>query len=504
MDRGVPLTDPPAVRPPAARVARNAGLRVGAEVLSKITSIALFVVVARHFSNSTLGSWVFALAVVQLLWPIAGFGLDRVLIRDVSQNPAALDRLFYPMVWIKVTGNLLGLAIVLPALVALDYSDLVLELVLIIGISQCFAMAMTTVLATFVAGEQMEYYFLARVPRGIFGSLIGICIIWLGGGLVALAINGLVLDAITLAYVYAILYRRFARPRFCFAFRTWRSIYRVSFPLGIQEIIGQVIFRIDAILLSLLATSAVVGIYGAGYRMLEATLFLAWSVGGSVLPMYSYLQRESRPPLRQVFEGSLKFALVILTPVGVALLVCARPIVDLFYGLPKFDGTVPVLRWLALAAVVYPIGYLSGELVAVRRPGRFVILSSAAVAVFNIVINLALIPVYGAAGAAAATFASEVLLALLGLTLARTETGTPRFLWMVGPPAIAGAVMGAAMVPFSDSLLLALPIGAGVYLGALALTEGRELRSHLKAIGAAVRGGGSPWQASPERVQPDL
>lgn len=483
----MPLTGPDTVRPPAARIARNTTLRAAADIISKLASVAFFVVLARSFSTSSVGDWVFAMAVTQLLWPVAGFGLDRVLVREVSRDRSALDRLFYPTVWLKIAGNLVGLTVALAALVALDYSDNVLTLVLVMGLSQCIGMATTTAFSVFQAHEQMEYFFLASVPKGILTSLVQIAVILAGGDLVAVALTGAVFNVLGTAFTFSILYRWFAAPRFAFRPRTWPRLYVTSAPLGIQEVIGIIIFRIDAILLSLMTTAAAVGIYGAGYRVLEATLFLSWSIGTAVLPLYSYLARDSRPSLGRVYEGSMKFGLALMVPVGVTLIVCARPIVDLLFGLPKYDGTVPVLRWLGVAALFYPIGYLSGELIAVRRPGRFAILSSGFVAIFNIGLNIVVIPIYGAVGAAATTVASEALLAAIGIWLALQVTGMPRLLWVLAAPTVAGAVMAAAMAPFADTLLLALPIGAVVYLGVLALAEGKELRGDIAAVRAALQ-----------------
>jgi O-antigen/teichoic acid export membrane protein len=490
------VTDPAHVRPAAARVARNTTLRVTAEVISKITSVAFFVVLAREFSTSGLGDWIFAMAVVQLLWPVAGFGLDRLMMREVARDRLALHRFFYPSLWLKVTANIVGVAVALAALAALDYSRTILELVLIMGIAQCIAMATTSAFSVFQAYERMEYYFVASVPKGFLSSLAGIGVIVAGGGLVAVALVGAAFNVLGVALAFAILYHRFEAPELTLRPRDWPSLYARSAPLGIQEVIGIVIFRIDAILLSLLTTAAVVGVYGAGYRVLEATLFMAWSVGTAVFPMYAYLGRDSQPPLARVFEGSLKFALAIMTPVGVALLVCAEPVVHLLFGLPEYDGTVPVLRWLALAAVFYPIGYLSGELIAVRRPGRFAVLSSAFVAAFNIVLNLILIPFYDAVGAAATTLATEALLAVLGIVLVRPETGIPKLAWVLVAPMLAGVLMGVAMIPFADDLILALVVGGAVYVAALALAEGRALRGDLAAVRAAVRRGAPPSEVA--------
>ena len=215
----------------------------------------------------------------------------------------------------------------------------------------------------------------------------------------------------------------------------------------------------DIVLLSLFTTSAVVGAYGAAYRVLEATLFLAWSIGSSVLPMYSYLKPGDTPSLERVFEASLKFVVIIMMPIAVVMLVCAEGLVSLIYGLPEFETAVPVMCWLAFT-VAYGVGHLAGVLVLVRRPGRVTVKAMAAVAAFNIAITLALIGPFDAQGVAAATLVTEVVLAATALVLARPVTEVPSA-WRAGGPALlASVVMAAVMLPVRGELLVALPSAA--------------------------------------------
>ena len=74
----------------------------------------------------------------------------------------------------------------------------------------------------------------------------------------------------------------------------------------------------------------------------------------------------------------------------------------------------------------------------------------------------------------------------------------PRLAWVLLAPAIGGTLMGASMLPFANDLVLAIVIGAPVYLGALALAEGRALRGDIAAVREAVRRGTSPSVAAEE------
>lgn len=468
-------------------MARNTALRASAEIVGKLASVVLFAFIARGLGTGILGEFVFALAVAQIVWAVAGFGLDRMALRDIArEREAAVDRLFWDITGFKAVAGTAGVAVSVALVVALDYSGREQQLIAILGASFVVVLMSSSAQTVFQAYERMEYFFYAAVPNKILAAVLGIAVLALGGGIVAVAVSNLVAAVAGLVLAMAIMYRRFARPTAKVTPRRWPQLLRRSGPFGLQEVFGQIIFRLDIVLLSLITTSAIVGQYGAGYRLIEATLFLAWSVGTSVLPMYSYLEPDGELSLYRVFEGSLKFVTVIMMPVSVALFVCARPIVDLLYGLPAYEGAVPVLRWLAFSALAYALGHLAGILVLVRRPGRVTVVAVGAVAVVSTVINLLLIPAYEAQGAAAAALATQVILGGVSLALARSVAGTPRPLWVLGPATVAGAAMAAAMVPFADHLIIALPLGAVAYLLVLAAIESRSLGGDLSALKAVV------------------
>lgn len=493
-DQAVPPPHPPRdPRPPARRVARNTALRAGAEIIGKVASVVLFAYIARELGKGTLGEFVFALALSQIIWAVAGFGLDRMLLRDVArEREVAIDRLFWNMVAFKLTAGVAGVALAVLAVWLLGYGDTVQWLVAILGVSFIVVLVSSSAQTVFQAYERMEYYFYAAVPNKILAALFGIGALVLGGGIVAVALGNLVAALLALVLAMLILGWRFVRPSPSVRPREWPRLARVSAPFGLQEVLGQIIFRMDIVLLSLFATSAVVGAYGAAYRVLEATLFLAWSIGTSVLPMYSYLEPGDDPPLERVFEASLKFVVVIMLPAAVTMLVCAEAIVDLLYGLPAFDGAVPLMRWLALAIVAYGVGHLAGVLVLVRRPGRVTVRAMAGVALFNIAITLALIGPFEAEGVAAASLATEVVLAATVLVLARSVTAVPSA-WRVGGPALlAGTAMAAAMWPVRDQLAIALPIGVVVYLAIVGLLEAPRLGGDLAAVRGLLRSPAGP------------
>ena len=462
------------------RLARNGALNASADVLAKVCSLVFFALVARRLGEDTLGHYVFALAITSLIWSFAGFGLDRLALRDIARDRAVMRSVAFPMAAMKAIAAAAAAAIVALVLAVGGENRESWSLVLILGGSTALGMATSTAQTIFQAHERMEYVFLTKVPWALTSAVLGIAIILNGGGIVsATAISALGVSIVGTAWAWSLVHRHFGRPERGLRIREWPGLFGRAIPFSFQEMLGQVIFRFDTVLLAIIAASAVVGAYGAAYRMLESTLFIAWSIGFAVMPMFSYLHSGPDGSLTHMFEGALKLVLVLMAPIAAALFVCAPAVIDLVYGLPAYESSVEILRLLAPTVAIYSVGHIAGLLVLVRRRGRVTVTISAVVAAVNIVACAVLIPLIEANGAAIATLISEGLLAVLGLVLARRATGSQRLMWVAGTPLLAAVAMGLAMWPVSDTLWLALPIGAIVYVGVLLALEAHRLRDDI-------------------------
>src|SRR5947208_3106078 len=73
-------------------------------------------------------------------------------------------------------------------------------------------------------------------------------------------------SAVALAYLTWMLARRNLHPPIRLSLPTARWLLITAIPLGIAGVLGVALARIDAVILSLIADNAAVGLYGAAYR----------------------------------------------------------------------------------------------------------------------------------------------------------------------------------------------------------------------------------------------
>jgi len=245
---------------------------------------------------------------------------------------------------------------------------------------------------------------------------------------------------------------------------------RNAIPFFAFWVLGSLYYRIDTILLSKLTSAAVLGWYGAAYRLFDTLVFLPNIVASAILfPILAQLSTQSQPALRRAMVKGLDIILIVGMPICVGLLVLAEPIIRLIYRPPEYVHAVPALQWLAVGLLLLYVNSILGvTLVSLNKERKLTLVAGLALVV-NLSLNLALIPPFQHVGAAFTTAATEgfILVYLLAVTprdlLARSTLG------VLAKAGVACAAMALVLVGLmSDlgvhSVALLIPAGGAVYV----------------------------------------
>jgi O-antigen/teichoic acid export membrane protein len=286
-------------------------------------------------------------------------------------------------------------------------------------------------------------------------------LVWFALGFFVGRLFGLL--ATTLAY-----HRLGERLRFAFERPAWSAILRGGVPIGLRSVLKGVSFRIDAFVLGLLRVVAEVGWYGAAYKFLEAGLLIQDVVGSSFLPAISRaFGRQNRDMVRDLYGRAYKLLWIVGGMAAAFASVNAGWVIDVVYG-AEYANAAPALRLLVWAMPLH-FGTLTTILLldAVGSQGRTVAFFAIAV-VGNLVLNLALVPIFGYLGAAGTTLATEFFLSAAMLWLALREGYTFPLQWLLGPVVAALAFAGTALL-FPGSIWLGAALGLLAYTAVLVL-----------------------------------
>jgi O-antigen/teichoic acid export membrane protein len=402
-----------------SRSATNTLASFGISALTRASSFAVTLVIARYLSREAFGAYVLAVSVAEVLRALTDFGVDQTVVRGLARGSASEVAVASAVLIKLLTGCIMVIAIAVIGRVAVDGNT-----------TQCVQLAyvastLAALSRTVTAPVQSDLRSLRIVPAAASGV---VCRVGLVGGAL---LNGMdlrgvlaasaIAEAVALGITYVTVSR--LRPAHMAAGvrRVW-PLLREAAPLGALSVLALLYFRIDTILLSLLAGQSAVAEYGAVYRTSEALLMIATAIASTSLPTLSAAFTRSRAAATSVYQHYLRVSAAITAAAAGVGLVAPGTLMGLLYG-DKYRDTGPFLTLMLLSAVVMGINVIQATAL-IALDGQWLI---ARVAVLNLVVNVAvnvlLIPRLGVMGACISTLLTEVINSLVQFALLSRHIG---------------------------------------------------------------------------------
>ena len=206
----------------------------------------------------------------------------------------------------------------------------------------------------------------------------------------------------------------------------------VSLPMMLIAGADQVLQNADVLILSRYVTPAEVGIYFAAAKTMSLVMFVHYAVGSAAANRFAALNaRGDRRELEAFVRDAVSWTFWPSLACAVAILALGQPLLALFG--PDFARGYPVMAILVagflLRSAMGPAELLLNALGEQRLCAGIL----AAGAALNIVLNLALVPALGLTGAALATSASLMAVALSSHLLARHRLNLDIAVWSHRP-----------------------------------------------------------------------
>lgn len=503
---------------PGQRLAGDALRQLGTTAFGMGGGIVLSVLLARALGPREMGSYALALMVVTALQTVAGFGLERTALKfaaELAAGPAAAQA----MRWLLIRRSLLalGAAIALGAAaphLGRVFHDPLLPPLLLIGTGLLLPVLVEEVLESGLEGAS-RFDLLARAtlwltPLHLLATAAALAF-WGTAAAVIVAQAGATLASVILL---AGLSRRAG-------ILTWRpGPVPVALVKRMGRFAGQAYWlsllsfvvrdRIEVLLLGALSTSEDIGFYSVALGAAEASMRLGpWVVATVFYPLLvADCARAGWAGAAPRYAQCLRYLSFTAAPLALGGVAVAEAGVAVVFG-PAYAPMVPLLQISLLSAGAAAIAQGPTGMITAAERQEWLLRVRTPLAVANILMNLALIPRFGALGAASANLAVAVgealLLSLLAGRLGRAAPPAS-LLWPLLAATLAAAVANLALgsrtdaVALARSVLLAVPVYFGVLVaGRFFRPEDAVLaRPILQLIARGAKGTPSP-APSPSR-----
>ncbi|HEY7649641.1 MAG TPA: oligosaccharide flippase family protein [Methylomirabilota bacterium] len=206
------------------------------------------------------------------------------------------------------------------------------------------------------------------------------------------------------------------------------------------------------------------------------------ALGEVLFPVIARLEgRRDAWGVANAYVHSTRYLVMAGWPVALGGALLAEPLIRLLFG-PAYAPAVPAMVILVVGAGIVAMGHPAVAVIYSQERNTFLIVSSVAVVALNIVLDLLLIPAWGAVGAAVANaLVQGALLAVQTLWVAR---------WLAVKPPIADAArsLGAGVLAFAPAFVLQIGPASPLSV-ALLVVLGLMAYPWLLAVSGALQAG---------------
>jgi len=369
----------------------------------------LTLVVSRQLGPALFGVFSFLTTVVVAANCFSNLGLDVWMVREITKTPEKAKHYLAAILGLKTATSLITIVFIFLIFQTTDLPETTLHLLWILSVSIFFNTISQTLWHYGDCFKEFIYHSFLWAASNIIKSLLGIALVLLYRELEFLITAIVLAEAFALVLSIYFIHRRFGRFAPQFQFSVWMDFLRRSAPIAVGAIFSVLYFRLDIVMLQLMTDDEVVGFYSAAYKLFEVATILPQSLMIVLFP--SLVEEFHTDPSMLKIRFKKYFAVYFTVGSSIALVFSgfSSEIISLIYG-NDFLFSVEVLNILAFATPLFFLNFLLSNILIVSGREKINTWSLVAATVFNITLNLAWIPEYGATGAAWATLICEIAL----------------------------------------------------------------------------------------------
>jgi O-antigen/teichoic acid export membrane protein len=437
---------PPRLAGLRRQIVGNFSAQAAAFAVSATLGLITTAVLTRWLDPDGFGGFKFLFAFIYFFQTLNDLGINTMLVRELAQSPDRTRVLVQQTLGLKAVLSTVSMAAAWVA--AIWWPGLTPEVrwavalfALILPI-QAFTLPIVTLQARVMVARSAWVEVVNRVT-GFAGMMIAVA---LGYGLLGVTAALVIGEVAGLATVIAIT-RRFVLPWPVFDARSWGVVLRASLPLGTTGLLVSLVNRVDFLLLQLMLGEdglTAVGYYGTAYQVTGVLERAPLFIMATLYPVMSRLAADDPAALASLYRDSVRKLAVIAVPMVAVVTLLAPELVAILGGADFAPAVTPLRVLVWSTAALYPAIVAGNVLIALGQTGKN-LRAWAVAAPVNIVLNLALIPLYGASGAALATVISFVVVLVASLAMAARALGDAialhrRLAAAVMPPVVSSRV----------------------------------------------------------------
>jgi len=407
----------------SSRLGRNSFWLTAQTAITGLCGLIVSMALARMLGPEEYGRYSYVIWLMGVIVLIASYGLPSAMTRYIADcytvDSVAAKSIFGG---ILRAGALIALAVALVFSASAAYPDLRLQRLIIALIAlQIVPMVMGRLYSSAAAGIQ-KYELNARIALVTNPLQAVLLILAVGQGY---ALTGILTVLLAVNIIQWIMSVFLLRPFFRFqrsgasiplAPELKQRIRSFAFTVFLLAILDAVVWQKSEILfLERFSTLKEISFYSLAFTLTYMMMQIPAGCSNVLFPAFSELFGHSETgKLRKGYAAATKILALLTVPIGLAGMVAAPAIIGLLYG-PEYASSARLLQMLLIAGMVTTFNRPVSSILYSTERQSIILRVSIALAIVNIILDVSLIPFFGAMGAVWANNIAQMTGVAVGL-----------------------------------------------------------------------------------------
>lgn len=441
-----------------AVVTRNISVLFVGSFVNKAAGALSAIILIRYIGEVGAGKYAVANSFTALFTMVADLGLGILAVRAVSQNHDLAP---------KYLGNIAILRILLASAVFIITcvgafitgipSDTLVILWLVAG-SMLFAQIANGYRWTFQAFQRMQYEAVLLSGESLVMLGAGTLVLVIGYGLFEFSVVRLFFSAVTFGASVWLTVTRITRPKYELDRTFCKSLFIDTKPLIAFMVLNQIQANFDIVMLSFFKGDIETAWYYVAMRYIFVLQMIPLLFNQTTFPAMVNAVSDTPGTMARVMERTYRFMIIITLGISVITVLFSTPIIRLLYT-AEFDESASILIILIWMQVFKSFNSISQNAIIAYHRETFIMKVTIFSLAVHFLLNLFLIPRWGAIGAGWAITLSVGLSAILMLREVTRIVDDFSFHRTWFRPALAAACAAFVASMLQDTYLV---IGIGV------------------------------------------
>jgi stage V sporulation protein B len=396
-----------------------------AALIVRFSAIPITIFLGRLLGADDLGLYRMVFSIYNIAVLFVGIGIPAAMIKFIAENKEDHDSVKSTYSTCLISLLVIGVAIVpvfyaFSGIFAETFSMPELEgLIKITAFVFPFWMLFDTTLGLLNGLRMMKDYAFGQITQATLMVLSTILFLYLGFGVTG-AVYAILFSYIVTSLLLVYRARAFIKTGIADFFQRMKGITSFGSQIMIANAVNTINYQADVVFVGYFLLASDVGYYAVAASLSRLLWVLPQSIQRITYPSLSeYWASNNHVLFNEVVNKSIQYTACILTPMVLFVMFYSQDIIELTMGEGFEASVVPLLILLvggSINAIIQrPIGSI---LYAIGLPTLNLKIFSS-IAIFNIILNIMLIPLFGIIGAALATSITLLLLTTLVMYFAQ-------------------------------------------------------------------------------------